>query len=124
MTWILAASLFNYGYFLVYITQVPTITLQEIYHINLDEGVTESLLNGIMPAGGLLGAIFGLFFIRLFSRRYTCSLLRNNLYFINALCFAASWVIFIKSFPVLILCRFLQGLSAGFLTTIIPLMIK
>jgi MFS family permease len=43
---------------------------------------------------------------------------------VNAICFTVSWLIYIRSFPVFIACRFLQGLTIGALVSIAPLMIK
>jgi hypothetical protein len=63
MAWNLSISLFNFGYFLVYVTQIPFKTLKELYHINLNEGLAIAVLNGIMPAGALFGALASSLFI-------------------------------------------------------------
>lgn len=35
MAWTIAMSLFHFGYFILYLTQIPTKTLKEIYSIEL-----------------------------------------------------------------------------------------
>jgi hypothetical protein len=70
MAWTNAMSLFHYGYTVIYLTQIPTETIKEIYNINLENAATEGLLNGFAPIGGLFGAIASSFLIPRFSRRY------------------------------------------------------
>jgi hypothetical protein len=69
MTWCIAVSFFIYGYFLVDVAQIPSYTLNEIYKIGLEAGLTIGLLNGILPVGGLVGALLSSFIIVRFSRR-------------------------------------------------------
>jgi hypothetical protein len=69
MAWNIAISLFHFGYYLIYITQIPTDTLKEIYSIDLENGLTEGILNGCVPLGGLFGALGSSFFLEKYSRR-------------------------------------------------------
>jgi hypothetical protein len=69
MAWTLAMSLFHFGYYLIYLTQIPTSTLKAIFNIHLEDGLTEGILNGLVPVGGLFGALGSSFFIAKFSRR-------------------------------------------------------
>lgn len=69
MAWTIAMSLFHFGYFVLYITQIPIATLKEIYSIELEDGLTDGLLNGCIPIGGLVGALGSTFFISRYSRR-------------------------------------------------------
>lgn len=70
MAWTISMSMYHFGYFLLYFNQIPIETLKEIYHIPLGDAISEGIINGCIPIGGLVGALSSSFFISRFSRRY------------------------------------------------------
>jgi hypothetical protein len=71
IVWNICLSSFYFGYCIVYLGQVKTETLQDIFNIDISKGTTEGILNGCIPIGALLGALCSSFFIARFSRRYS-----------------------------------------------------
>lgn len=69
IVWNIALSSFYFGYSIVYLGQINTNTLKDVFSIDLSNGTTEGLLNGCIPIGGLFGALSSSFFISRFSRR-------------------------------------------------------
>lgn len=69
IVWCLSMSMFHFGYDLIYLTLIPTNTLKEIFGIELENGLTEGILNGCVPIGALFGALASSLFIHNFSRR-------------------------------------------------------
>jgi MFS family permease len=49
---------------------------------------------------------------------------RNNIFFPNALAFIVGCLIFVQNFPMLIICRFLQGFAVGMLSSVTPMMLR
>lgn len=69
IVWNIALSSFYFGYSVVYLGQIETPTLQNIFSIDLSRGTTEGVLNGCIPIGALFGALSSSYFINRFSRR-------------------------------------------------------
>lgn len=69
IVWNIALSSFYFGYSIVYLGQIDTNTLKDVFSIDLSKGTTEGVLNGCIPIGALFGALSSSFFISRFSRR-------------------------------------------------------
>lgn len=65
----IALSSTVFGYFLIYLGALPFETVTDIYKITLSKGLAQGLLNGCIPIGGFVGALFGSALISYFSRR-------------------------------------------------------
>ncbi len=117
IVWNICLSSFYFGYCIVYLGQIKTETLQDLFSIDISIGTTEGILNGCIPIGALIGALSSSFFIAKFSRR-KCLLM------MNAFAFTVGALIYIQTFPTLVIFRLCQGFCVGFYSSIAPLIIK
>jgi MFS family permease len=49
---------------------------------------------------------------------------RNNIFLANAVAIVFGCLIYVRNFPMLIICRFFQGFAVGILSSITPLMLR
>ena len=67
---------------------------------------------------------FELFFHWKVFKKVHSTIFRMNMLIINVFCFTVGCLIYIQSFPVLIFCRFCQGIGMGIFTSVAPLIIR
>jgi hypothetical protein len=71
MTQSIALGFFFFGYCLVYLGSIPIDTILSVFGSNYSRGIAQGLLNGCIPVGGFLGAMFSSVITKHFSRRYS-----------------------------------------------------
>lgn len=123
----IALSSFYFGYNMVYLSQINADELTTNIFPKpdgFDVPLASGLLNGCIPAGGLIGALSSSIFLRLLSRRYFTFYFRKSLLVVNVFAFVVGSLIFIENFYVLVFLRLCQGFCVGFYSAIAPLIIK
>ena len=65
----IAMPMFLYGYWMTYIQQLDFQLIKSLYSVDLPSSTTIGLLNGCVPVGALVGALFSSVLINNFSRR-------------------------------------------------------
>ncbi len=106
-----------FGYSLVYLGTIEYSTVNSIYNIPIDSSYAVGLLVGCIAIGGFIGSIFTKKLIKATSLRRT--------YFIaNFIALLFTFLIYIPNFYALIFMRIGQGIAAGIISTLIPILLK
>lgn len=82
------------------------------------------MLIACIPIGGGVGSLISGIFIQKFSRKYPIFYIRNNILFANVFALIAGLIIFVPTVEMLFAARFLQGICAGYLSSIAPIIMK
>jgi len=86
--------------------------------------VAQGLIVACVPFGGAVGAFISRFIVNRLSRRYIWVNSRKNILMVNVFALLAGLVIFVPNVHVLFAARILQGICAGFYSTLVPLITK
>jgi len=77
---IISISGLNFGYALSACSVINLPQVMTIYGITLTQAVTHSLLIGLVPAGGILGAICNQIFVKYINRKYSIIIVASILW--------------------------------------------
>lgn len=76
-----------------------------------------------MPIGAIFGSLLAEVLMRKFTRKYTYSLFRNFIIFVNSMAIVVNIIIQITNIWVLLTCRIFQGVFVGLYMAIVPIYI-
>lgn len=114
---IISLSAIIFGCSLKEITSVPITVIIQKYGITISNFAAQSILIGILPLGGIFGAVITKFMIPR-SRRLT------GIYIFTFINIGAIILVNITNFGILIAGRFIEGICVGYYTTIAPIYLK
>lgn len=111
-------SSFYFGFSLAYFNAINFDDIVQIYQLQgFDRSMTQGWITGCISAAACLGALISTYLINNFSR-IQCIMMINFIIFGNTILLMIPHVI------VLIVCRLIQGLCIGILSSAAPLFIR
>jgi predicted MFS family arabinose efflux permease len=108
---------FNYGYGLSACSVINTPQVMQIYGIPTSLSTTHSLLIGLMPVGGIFGAIFNQVFIKYVSRKY-------SIIYMTIILWVGLALMLIENYITLFVGRFIEGFALALFLSIGPIYLK
>lgn len=117
MGFVVSLSAVMFGYGLTEISTIPIHILIEKYDIPIKPSVAQALLIGIMPFGGIFGAILFTFVLEHLRRR-------TAIFFIAFWMMVSIVLVEIRTVETLFIGRFLEGVCIGLYVSIGPIYLR